>query len=487
MSQEENRLFMEMTEELLQRLGYETILRDSEDNAEIGLIKMCSVFKDGKNFLPIKYAPSGTSFVTPENHVPDIRDKLKSVQDQVEKANQSSSFQEETLMPHNIKNVDGALLVARVDETGEAVNYQDDKGVYLWGMHRIFFYTMKISTHSILENWVSESNLGFVIKEDEFKVPLESPFYGTVFVGLRYGQQSKKLEVYFSYFIDCLKNPHVVAKQTYSLTESHMEKILDDVYSRLTDSIITKLYTDQKMDLTVEIHAISGINTLVERQIHDTAKNYKNWNDVDVDQLTINEHTLFKYSVIPWESVMDTAYTKRTKRHTFDAEQIDERLKEIELQFANLVKDSIKKKLITEPFNHNKFENEIQDETQYDGKSPIYRVDCTRIPINQNLVLFSKSKITEKSPHSSANTYVLESLEKIVRQAQNDANYSYNWIALVSASGFSSDVKKYVEEEFNKSGVGLALIDAVTRKLYVNKNTDEGKKLNSLFLSICIS
>ena len=90
MSQEENRLFMEMTEELLQRLGYETILRDSEDNAEIGLIKMCSVFKDGKNFLPIKYAPSGTSFVTPENHVPDIRDKLKSVQDQVEKANQSS-------------------------------------------------------------------------------------------------------------------------------------------------------------------------------------------------------------------------------------------------------------------------------------------------------------------------------------------------------------------------------------------------------------
>ena len=103
------------------------------------------------------------------------------------------------------------------------------------------------------------------------------------------------------------------------------------------------------------------------------------------------------------------------------------------------------------------------------------------------MVLFSKSKITEKSPHSSANTYVLESLEKIVRQAQNDANYSYNWIALVSASGFSSDVKKYVEEEFNKSGVGLALIDAVTRKLYVNKNTDEGKKLNSLFLSICIS
>ena len=70
--------------------------------------------------------------------------------------------------------------------------------------------------------YLEEHYKGFVIKEDEFKVPLESPFYGTVFVGLRYGQQSKKLEVYFSYFIDCLKNPHVVAKQTYSLTESHM-------------------------------------------------------------------------------------------------------------------------------------------------------------------------------------------------------------------------------------------------------------------------
>jgi hypothetical protein len=242
------------------------------------------------------------------------------------------------------------------------------------------------------------------------------------------------------------------------------------------------------MDLTIEIHALSGINELVEREIRDTAKSYKNWNDVNVDELKIDEHTLFKYSVIPWESVMDTAYTKRTRAHTFEPEQIDERLKNIELKFAELVRKSVKDQVITEPFNQDKFENEIKDDdAKYAEISPIYRADCTRVPINQNFLLFSRSQMIEGSTHSSADNDVLETLEKIIRQAQTDVNYSYNWIGIASASGFSSDLKKYVEDDFKKSGIGLVLIDAVTRKLYINKETDEGKKLNSILLSICIS
>ena len=37
--------------------------------------------------------------------------------------------------------------------------------IFCWDIHRIFFYTMKVFSHSILENWVSQSKLGFVLNE----------------------------------------------------------------------------------------------------------------------------------------------------------------------------------------------------------------------------------------------------------------------------------------------------------------------------------
>ena len=56
----------------------------------------------------------------------------------------------------------------------------------------------------------------------------------------------------------------------------------------------------------------------------------------------------------------------------------------------------------------------------------------------------------------------------------------------MSGSGFSPEMIDYAVN-FDKQGVGLGLIDAVTKRLIVNKKTEEGKHLNQMFLSECIS
>ena len=56
----------------------------------------------------------------------------------------------------------------------------------------------------------------------------------------------------------------------------------------------------------------------------------------------------------------------------------------------------------------------------------------------------------------------------------------------MSGNGFSPEMIDYTEN-FDKPGIGLGLIDAVTKRLTVNKKTEEGKKLNLMFLSECLS
>jgi hypothetical protein len=56
----------------------------------------------------------------------------------------------------------------------------------------------------------------------------------------------------------------------------------------------------------------------------------------------------------------------------------------------------------------------------------------------------------------------------------------------MSGSGFTHEVLDYVKN-FREQGIGLGLIDAVTKQLIVNKETDEGGHLNQMFLSECIS
>ena len=56
----------------------------------------------------------------------------------------------------------------------------------------------------------------------------------------------------------------------------------------------------------------------------------------------------------------------------------------------------------------------------------------------------------------------------------------------MSGSGFTHAVLDYVKT-FNEQGIGLGLIDAVTKQLIVNKDTNEGTHLNQMFLSECIT
>ena len=65
-------------------------------------------------------------------------------------------------------------------------------------------------------------------------------------------------------------------------------------------------------------------------------------------------------------------------------------------------------------------------------------------------------------------------------------DFQYTWIGLMSGSGFSWEAIEY-NKSFNEPGIGFGLVDAVTKKLFVNKETNEGKKLNQMFLSECIT
>ena len=177
---------------------------------------------------------------------------------------------------------------------------------------------------------------------------------------------------------------------------------------------------------------------------------------------------------------------KGTEKHTFSPEQIVKRLSEIEENFAATIEQSVKKQTITEPFNLNSFGKKFEGDN-YGEIKPIFRVDCKRIPIKQNLILFTKSDILKKDPSQSSSQKVqIKDIESIVKAATIDGKYSYNWIGILSSSGFSSESKEYVND-FAKPGIGLVLIDVVTKKIYVNKKSDEGKKANSMFLNIGIS
>ena len=315
MTSHEDDLFFDMNKDLLKRLGYDIHFDHESSYADLGEIQICATFKENKRFLPLKYAPAGTTIFLCQNKSHDVINSLNELKKQVEGLNKNLSFTD-YLKSKNLEKVTGSLLISRIDKTTIDVEYDEQDSSYFWGMHRIFFYTMKISTHSWLEDWVKDSNLGFVLKEDEMKIKLEKPFYGTVITGLRFEQQTNKLHITLSYFIDCIKNPHEVSRQIYTLDQDHIHKILDDVYTRLTNSIIQKLYPDQKMNITIEIHSISGIDETVERETKDFAPTYKDWSSINVEQINMDEHTLFKYSVIPWEAVMDVAYTKKNNAIT---------------------------------------------------------------------------------------------------------------------------------------------------------------------------
>jgi hypothetical protein len=73
--------------------------------------------------------------------------------------------------------IKGGILIAELFQHS-IVDKADEKGFFCWDIHRIFFYAMKVFVHA-LENWVSESKLGFVLNEEEIKSQFEPEHYYT--------------------------------------------------------------------------------------------------------------------------------------------------------------------------------------------------------------------------------------------------------------------------------------------------------------------
>ena len=72
-----------------------------------------------------------------------------------------------------------------------------------------------------------------------------------------------------------------------------------------------------------------------------------------------------------------------------------------------------------------------------------------------------------------------------MHELKKDVHFNYTWIGILSGSGFSKRNLEYAEK-FDNPGFAVGLIDAVTKKLYVNRNTEEGKHFDKMLLSECI-
>ena len=377
-------------------------------------------------------------------------------------------------------NIEGGILVYNgggdfIPQTMVDLAFKSEPRHYCWDIHRIFFYTMKVFSHSILENWVSESKLGFVLNEQEISKQFEPKNYNTTrFIGIRYSELSEKLEIYFSYFCDCVKDPKEATLGINSLHKEHVEGILDDVYENL-QWITNDFYPLSEKNVTVEIHSLSGFTEDAERGAKLYAPHYKNWKEMNITSLKIDEHTLFKYSVIPWEAVMDYAFTKRTRKHTTNTKNIRQKLLNIEKTFANEIKHGVKTEEIREQFTNKNFT--AQEDKAILGYKTIFLAHSTKIPIKQRLILFSASSL--ESPRQ-------ETVDKIVSELKKDTQYNYTWIGILSGAGFSESGLDYAKN-FNRPGFSIGLIDAVTKRLHVNRKTEEGRSMEKMLLSECIT
>ena len=121
----------------------------------------------------------------------------------------------------------------------------------------------------------------------------------------------------------------------------------------------------------------------------------------------------------------------------------------------------------------------LKRETEVFAEYPtLLAAHVTKTPIKQRLLIFSRTSLKEPK---------IDELKKIIKDVKAKSNqYNYDWIGIMSGSGFTHEVLDYAKT-FHEQGIGLGLIDAVTKQLIVNKETDEGAHLNQMFLSECIS
>jgi len=467
----QERLFDEMSRELLANLGFH-IVKEDHDVGTGKKIAMCIDFTSEK-FLRPRYSPPGLSFVECDSNVIKSETILNNLAENIDAANKNKNY-----ISRVGGEITGGIILNNTmrDQLREVVLKRAvSKGFFWWDIHRIFFYAMKVFSHSILENWVSQSKLGFVLNEREINEQFEPDHYFTsVLVGIRYSELSSKLEVYFSYFVDSLVDSIELKKGIDQLHTEHVKKILDDAYKRMSE-ITAVYYPGTKKIVTIEIHSLAGFNYDAEFKVKIFAQHYKDWSTIDVDKIIVDEHTLFKYSVIPWEAVMDYAFTKKTGIHTHKESEIPKMLYRIEESFANVFDHAIREGHIKEPYTNQLFKK--RENLPVCGYTPLFYADVIDIPIKQRLIIFSGTDLKEPR---------VKSLEKIIDSFSKKRKFDYTWIGIMSGKGFSTRANEYVKS-FQKNGIGLAFVDAVTKRLLVNIKTEEGKQINTMFLSECIS
>jgi len=171
---------------------------------------------------------------------------------------------------------------------------------------------------------------------------------------------------------------------------------------------------------------------------------------------------------------MDYAFTKRTRKHTLAQKEIDDKLFSIESKFAEEISRGVYDEDIIEQFTNKTFK--VLEPKPVLGYKPLLLADVTRIPIKQRIILFSATRL--ESPRR-------ETLNKIIEELKNDVQYNYTWIGILSGSGFSKKNLEFIEK-FYDPGFAVGLIDAVTKKLYLNRNTEEGKHFDKMLLSECV-
>ena len=242
----EAKLFEFLSKELLSKLGYHIIKEDFTVSAAKGAeaVDLCINFTDDL-FLQPQYAPKGFTFVECKESLGNNQKPLNDLEQSIKHANEDE---------YHVKRLDGQpvsgglLLInekgTRIDK--DVINNAASKGFFLWDQSRIFFYAMKVFGHSVLENWVSQNRLGIVLNEEQIENQFHPDmFHTTVFVGVRYGEQLKNVEVYFSYYVDCLKSPEELDSQHDALHTENVKKILDDAHARL-EEVNKKLRLEEK-------------------------------------------------------------------------------------------------------------------------------------------------------------------------------------------------------------------------------------------------
>ena len=471
------KLFQEMARELLSNLGFHIVKEEHEikTGKKTADIKMCVDFKS-KQFQSPKYAPNGVSFVECLSLGKNCAKSISDLKDSIGTANKDPNY----LRRLHGKKIEGGVIL--VNESGKnipqtMIQDSDKQNFYIWDIHRVFFYCMKVFSHSILENWVSQSPLGIVFNEKDIQEQFEPKHYHTSSMSaIRYSENANDIEVYFSYFVDCLRDPRNISAHDDALHTENVKHILDDAYNEM-NFIHKKFYPNIKKNVTIEIHSLAGFTEDAEYKVKLYSKNYHNWKNVGLNTYPIiDEHTLFKYSIIPWEAVMDYAFTKKTGTHTHAKSEISTVLHQIEDNFTKEFSDGILKSHIVDPFTGKKFD--LSKTESYLGYCTLLCARLSLNPIKQKLLIFSRISLKENR---------VNELEKIIGSILADSqDHQYHWIGLMSGNGFSPEMIDFAET-YDKPGIGIGLIDAVTKRLIVNKTTDEGKKLNQMFLSECLS